>query len=311
PRPAPVNLAPLMAVERAQANGIEIAYEAFGEASDPPLVLIMGIGSQMINWPEGFCEELVGRGLYVVRFDNRDAGESTHLDEAGKVDVSAVLNGDTSSAPYTLSDMADDVAGLLDALKIDGAHIVGASMGGMIAQTFALEHGDRTRSLISIMSTTGDPELPGATEEAQAVLLQPSAQSREELIERSVASYRVLGSPGFEIDEDYLRERAGRSWDRGYDPPGFGRQLAAIYASGNRTERLRSLRVPTLVIHGEDDPLIRLTSGQATAAAIEGAELLTIPGMGHDLPRGAWPQIVDAMAALVERVERERVPAAG
>jgi pimeloyl-ACP methyl ester carboxylesterase len=161
------------------------------------------------------------------------------------------------------------------------------------------------------MSTTGDPELPGATEEAQAVLLQPSAQSREELIERSVASYRVLGSPGFEIDEDYLRERAGRSWDRGYDPPGFGRQLAAIYASGNRTERLRSLRVPTLVIHGEDDPLIRLTSGQATAAAIEGAELLTIPGMGHDLPRGAWPQIVDAMAALVERVERERVPAAG
>ncbi|MEA2353316.1 MAG: hypothetical protein QOJ14_1730 [Thermoleophilaceae bacterium] len=300
-----------MAVERAQANGIEIAYEAFGEASDPPLMLIMGIGSQMINWPEGFCEELVGRGLYVVRFDNRDAGESTHLDEAGKVDISAVLNGDTSSAPYTLSDMADDVAGLLDALEIDGAHIVGASMGGMIAQTFALEHGDRTRSLISIMSTTGDPELPGATEEAQAVLLQPSAQSREELIERSVASYRVLGSPGFEIDEDYLRERAGRSWDRGYDPPGFGRQLAAIYASGNRSERLRSLRVPTLVIHGEDDPLIRLTSGQATAAAIEGAELLTIPGMGHDLPRGAWPQIVDAMAALVERVERERVPAAG
>jgi pimeloyl-ACP methyl ester carboxylesterase len=300
-----------MAVERAQANGIEIAYEAFGEASDPPLMLIMGIGSQMINWPEGFCEELAGRGLYVVRFDNRDAGESTHLDEAGKVDISAVLNGDTSSAPYTLSDMADDVAGLLDALEIDGAHIVGASMGGMIAQTFALEHGDRTRSLISIMSTTGDPELPGATEEAQAVLLQPSAQSREELIERSVASYRVLGSPGFEIDEDYLRERAGRSWDRGYDPPGFGRQLAAIYASGNRTERLRSLRVPTLVIHGEDDPLIRLTSGQATAAAIEGAELLTIPGMGHDLPRGAWPQIVDAMAALVERVERERVPAAG
>ncbi|MEA2307857.1 MAG: hypothetical protein QOI65_143 [Thermoleophilaceae bacterium] len=300
-----------MAVERAQANGIEIAYEAFGEASDPPLMLIMGIGSQMINWPEGFCEELAGRGLYVVRFDNRDAGESTHLDEAGKVDISAVLNGDTSSAPYTLSDMADDVAGLLDALEIDGAHIVGASMGGMIAQTFALEHGDRTRSLISIMSTTGDPELPGATEEAQAVLLQPSAQSREELIERSVASYRVLGSPGFEIDEDYLSERAGRSWDRGYDPPGFGRQLAAIYASGNRTERLRSLRVPTLVIHGEDDPLIRLTSGQATAAAIEGAELLTIPGMGHDLPRGAWPQIVDAMAALVERVERERVPAAG
>jgi pimeloyl-ACP methyl ester carboxylesterase len=295
-----------MAIERAQANGIEIAYETFGDASDPPLVLIMGIGTQMISWPEGFCEDLVARRLYAVRFDNRDAGESTHLHDAGKVDITAVLARDTSSAPYTLSDMADDTAGLLDALAIDSAHVVGASMGGMIAQTFALEHPDRTRSLTSIMSTTGDPRLPAATEDAQAALLQPSPGSREEYVERAVPTWRVLGSPGFEIDPDYLRARAGRAWDRGYDPAGFGRQLAALYASGDRSERLRSLRVPALVIHGEDDPLIRVEAGRATAAAIDGAELVTIPGMGHDLPPGVWARVADSIAALVERVERER-----
>jgi pimeloyl-ACP methyl ester carboxylesterase len=293
----------------AQANGLTIAYEEFGGRGDPPVLLIMGIGSQMISWPEDFCEELARSGHHVVRFDNRDVGESTHLHEAGKVDVTAVLGGDISTAPYTLSDMADDAAGLLDALEIDAAHVVGASMGGMIAQTFALDHTGRVRSLTSIMSTTGDPRLPQATPEAMAVLLQPSARSREELVGRAVETARVLGSPGFEIDEDYLRERAGRSWDRGYDPPAFGRQLAAIYASGNRTERLRALRVPTLVIHGADDPLIRPAAGRATADAIEGAELVVIDGMGHDLPRGAWPRIVNAIAALVERVERERVAA--
>jgi pimeloyl-ACP methyl ester carboxylesterase len=240
-----------MAVEMAQANGLTIAYERFGERGHPPLVLIMGIGSQMISWHEELCAALAARGLHVIRFDNRDAGESTHV-----------------SAPYTLSDMAADVAGLLDALELDSAHVMGASMGGMIAQTFALEHPDRTRSLISIMSTTGDPDLPGPTPEAQAVLLQPRALSRDELVARAVETYRVLGSPGFGIDEDYLRERAGRSWDRGYDPGGFKRQLDAIYASGNRTERLRTLRVPTLVIHGVDDPLIRVEAGRATAAAI-------------------------------------------
>jgi pimeloyl-ACP methyl ester carboxylesterase len=298
-----------MGIELAQANGLTIAYEEFGERGHPTVLLIMGIGSQMINWPEDFCGELARRRLHVVRFDNRDAGESTHLHDAGRVDVTAVLGGDTSTAAYTLSDMADDTAGLLDALEIDAAHVVGASMGGMIAQTFALEHPDRTRSLTSIMSTTGDPRLPQATPEATAMLLQPSARSRDELIGRAVEAYRVLGSPGFEIDEDYLRERAGRSWDRGYDPPGFGRQLAAIYASGNRTERLRALRVPTLVIHGEDDPLIRMAAGRATAEAIEGAELVAIEGMGHDLPRGAWPRIIEPIAALVGRVERERLAA--
>jgi pimeloyl-ACP methyl ester carboxylesterase len=296
-----------MGVELAQANGLTIAYEEFGERGDPPVLLIMGIGSQMIGWPEGFCAELARRGHHVVRFDNRDAGESTHLHDAGKVDVTAVLGGDRSSARYTLSDMADDAAALLDALDVQMAHVVGASMGGMIAQTFALDHPERVRSLTSIMSTTGDSSLPQATPEATAVLLQPAARSRDELVRRAVESARVLGSPGFEMDEEYLRERAGRSWDRGYDPPGFGRQLAANYPSGDRTERLRTLRVPTLVIHGGDDPLIRVEAGRATADAIEGAELVVIDGMGHDMPRGTWPQVVDPIAALVERVER--VPA--
>jgi pimeloyl-ACP methyl ester carboxylesterase len=296
-----------MGVELAQANGLTIAYEEFGERGDPPVLLIMGIGSQMIGWPEGFCAELARRGHHVVRFDNRDAGESTHLHDAGKVDVTAVLGGDRSSARYTLSDMADDAAALLDVLDIQMAHVVGASMGGMIAQTFALDHPERVRSLTSIMSTTGDPSLPQATPEAMAVLLQPAARSRDELVRRAVESARVLGSPGFEIDEEYLRERAGRAWDRGYDPPGFGRQLAAIYASGDRTERLRTLRVPTLVIHGGDDPLIRVEAGRATADAIEGAELVVIDGMGHDMPRGTWPQVIDPIADLVKRVER--VPA--
>jgi pimeloyl-ACP methyl ester carboxylesterase len=298
-----------VAIERVEANGITIAYETFGDPAAPPLLLIAGVGAQMISWPEGFCEELAGRGLRVIRFDNRDVGESTHLDELGKADLTAVREGRRGTAPYTLSDMAADAAGLLDALGIDSAHVAGLSMGGMIAQTVALEHPDRVRSLTSIMSTTGDSSLPKATPEAQDMLLRPSARSREELIEMAVEGAKVLGSPGFEIDDDYLRERAGRTWDRGYDPAGFGRQLAAIYASGSRAALLPSLRVPALVIHGEDDPLIRPEAGRATAEAIEGAELVTIPGLGHDLPRGAWPLVAGPIVQLVERVERERVAA--
>ena len=298
-----------MATEFAQANGITIAYETFGKADAPPVLLVAGVGAQMISWPEGFCEELAGRGHRVVRFDARDVGESTHLDEAGRVDLEAVLGGDRSKAPYRLSDMAADAAGLLDALGVDSAHVVGLSMGGMVAQTLALEHPERARSLVSIMSTTGDSSLPKSTPEAQAILLRPPARSREELVEMAVEGARVTGSPGFAIDEDYLRERAARTWDRGYDPAGFARQLAAIYASGSRAALLPSLRVPALVIHGEEDPLIRPEAGRATAAAIEGAELVMIPGLGHDLPRDAWPLITGPIAELVERVERERVAA--
>ena len=291
-------------IQRAEVGGgIEIAYERFGDPADPPLLLVMGLATQMLGWPDEFCAGLAARGLSVVRFDNRDIGLSTHLHDAPPPNVMAAFMGDTSSAAYTLSDMARDAAGLLDALELDSAHVVGASMGGMIAQTLAIEHPHRVRTLTSIMSTTGDPRVGGATEAATAALLAPPARTRDEAIERTVATYRVIGSPGYEFDEAALRERAGRSFDRAYDPVGVGRQLVAIRASGDRTAKLRELRLPALVIHGAEDPLVMVSGGRATAAAIPDAELVVIDGMGHDLPRALWPQLTDRIVALVERGE--------
>jgi pimeloyl-ACP methyl ester carboxylesterase len=294
-------------IRYAKAGDIELAYETFGDSGDPPVLLVMGLATQMLGWPEEFCQSLVDRGLFVVRFDNRDIGLSTHLHNAPMPDVPAAIGGDTSSASYTLSDMAADTAGLLDALGLDSAHVVGASMGGMIVQTLAIEHRQRVRSLTSIMSTTGDASVGGASQAALGVLLAPPARSREEAVERSVATFRVIGSPGYELDEAALRERAGLAYDRAYDPLGVGRQLVGILASGDRTPRLRELDVPTLVIHGDGDPLVDVSGGRATAEAIPDAELLVIEGMGHDLPRELWPQISEAIAALVERAEGARV----
>jgi pimeloyl-ACP methyl ester carboxylesterase len=285
----------------AVGGGIELAYERFGDPADPPLLLVMGLATQMLGWADEFCAGLAARGLSVVRFDNRDIGLSTHLHDAPEPDVMAAVGGDLSSASYTLSDMARDTAALLDALDIERAHVVGASMGGMIAQTLAIEHPQRVSTLTSIMSTTGDPSVGGASEEALGVLLAPPARDRAEAIERSVAAFRVIGSPAYELDEAALRERAGLAFDRAHDPPGVSRQLLAIMASGDRTERLRQLQVPALVIHGADDPLVRVDGGRATAAAIPGAELVELPGMGHDLPRELWPEITDRIVALVER----------
>ena len=287
-------------------GGIELAYERFGDPADPPLLLVMGLGTQMLGWPDDFCEGLAARGLSVVRFDNRDIGLSTHLHDAPAPDMAAAMMGDTSAATYTLSDMAGDVAGLLDALGLESAHVVGASMGGMIAQMLAIEHPERVRTLTSIMSTTGDPSVGGPSQAALGVLLAPPARNRAEAIERTVASYRVIGSPGYEMDEPALRERAGRSFDRAFDPAGVGRQLLAVLASGDRTPRLRELRLPALVIHGADDPLVNVSGGRATAAAIPGAELVELDGMGHDLPRALWPRITDRIVALVEREGRAR-----
>jgi pimeloyl-ACP methyl ester carboxylesterase len=290
-------------VRRTEANGIEIAYETFGERGPPAILLVMGLGTQMIGWHDDFCHAL-SLGRYVVRFDNRDVGESQWME--GHVDIAAFQAGDTSSAVYTLEDMADDAAGLLDALELDSAHVVGASLGGMVAQTIAIRHPQRVGSLTSIMSTTGDPALPPPTEEAAAMLLAPAARTREEAMERSVAVSRVIGSPGYARDEEDLRRRAARGWDRGVNPAGFGRQLGAIYASGDRTPALATLAVPTLVVHGEDDPLVPLAAGLATAAAIPGADLWTVPGMGHDLPRPLWPEMVTRIGSLVDAADGAR-----
>lgn len=285
-------------------SGIEMAYERLGDTHAPPVLLIQGVAAQMINWPDGFCAELVAHGVQVIRFDNRDVGLSSHFPEAPTPDLPAALAGDMSSASYTLSDMAADTVGLLDALGLDSAHIVGVSMGGYIAQTIAIEHPDRVRSLTSMMSTTGDLSVgqpPPAT--LAAVFSGPPAESRQEVIDKMVRAARVVGSPGFEVDEAGVRDRAGRAYDRGYDPLGAARTAVASVASGDRTERLRSVDVPTLVIHGADDAMCDVSGGMATAAAIPGAELVIIEGMGHDLPRALWPEIASRIAALVQRVE--------
>jgi pimeloyl-ACP methyl ester carboxylesterase len=292
-----------MTVRKAHAGAVELAYETFGEDGRPPVLLVMGIGSQMINWHEDFCTALA-RGRLVIRFDNRDVGESQWLE--GEVDIAACAAGDTSSAVYTLDDMADDGVGLLDELGLSSAHVVGASLGGMIAQTIAIRHPQRVRTLTSIMSTTGEPGVANPTQEAAAALMSPPARSREEAMQRILEVRRVIGSPGFPRDERDIRERAGRAWDRGVNPAGFARQLAAVYASGDRTAALRSLGVPTLVVHGEEDPLIPVSGGRATAAAIPGAELWTIPGMGHDLPRQVWPDLIDRIDALAESTDGAR-----
>jgi len=291
------------AIQRAQVGDIEIAYETFGRREDPPVLLVMGFATQMVGWPDDFCSDLAGRGHFVVRFDNRDVGLSTHLHDAGAPDVMAVLGGDTSSVVYGLAEFADDTVGLLDALGLDRAHLVGVSMGGMIAQLVALRASERVRSLTSIMSSTGDPTVGTAEAAALAALLRPPAADRDAAVQRAVDLFRVIGSPGFELDETALRERAGTAFDRAYDPAGVARQLAAVVTTPDRTAELASIPVPTLVIHGAQDPLINVSGGRATAAAIPDCELLVVDGMGHDLPRAVWPQLIDRMTELFARAD--------
>lgn len=287
------------------ANGIELEYDAFGDPTDPPLLLIMGLGAQMILWEEDFCLQLAGAGFHVVRFDNRDVGMSTQLDDLGVPNVfeamAAAFAGKPVEAPYTLDDMADDAVGLMDALGIARAHVVGASMGGMIVQTLAIRHPERLLTMTSIMSTTGDVTLPQATPEAMRVLLTPPPADRDGNVARAIEAWKVIGSPKFPRDEESMRSLFGRAFDRGYHPAGVARQMTAIMASGDRTAKLRGVQVPSLVIHGDADPLVRIEGGRATAAAIPGAELVVIEGMGHDLPRGVWTEIVDAIGELAAR----------
>jgi pimeloyl-ACP methyl ester carboxylesterase len=295
-----------MTIEIARGVGpahIDIAYERLGDPKAPPVLLIMGLGTQLIGWPDGFCEELLGRGLQLIRFDNRDVGQSTHMTGAPMPNMIAAMAGDTSSAAYNLSDMAADTVGLLDALGLGSVHLVGASMGGFIAQTIAIEHRARVRSLTSIMSSTGDRSVGQLHPEALALFAAPPVVTREDAMQRVVNTFRVIGSPGFPADVDAIRDRAGRAYDRAFDPMGMMRQGIAVLASGDRTPRLREVAVPALVIHGAADKMCDVSGGRATAAAIPGAELLVIEGMGHDLPRALWPQFATAIAAVVKRGE--------
>lgn len=292
----------------ASVGEVELAYQTIGERSDPPMLLVMGLASQMIGWPDAFCELLADRGFFVIRFDNRDCGRSTVLDGAGTPSTGDALDGGSAAVPYTLSGMAGDAAGLLDALEVSAAHVVGVSMGGMIAQTLAIEQPERVLSLASIMSTTGDPSVGQATPAAQAVLFRrPPLDDREAFAEEIVNVRAVIGSQGLERDEEWSCEVARKAFDRGIHPDGTLRQIAAILASGDRSDALRALDVPTVVIHGRDDPLIGVSGGEATAAAIPDAELVLIDGMGHDLPPAVWERIVEAIAA---NAARARIPTA-
>jgi pimeloyl-ACP methyl ester carboxylesterase len=280
----------------APVNGIEVAYEVFGDPVDPTVLLVMGLGVQMLGWDEGFCGLLVERGFRVVRFDNRDVGRSSKIEGGARPNLMAAMAGDASSASYTLDDMADDCVGLLDHLDVGAAHLVGASLGGMIAQTVAVRHPERALSLVSMMSTTGNRAVGQPHPVAMPALLRRPPTDREQYVELAVQAFRVIGSPGFEADEEVLRRRAGASFERGYHPDGTARQLLAILASGDRTAALRQLDLPVVVIHGTNDPLIDPSGGTATAGVIPGARLELIEGMGHDLPRQLWPRFVDAIA---------------
>ncbi|MEV4947316.1 alpha/beta hydrolase [Streptomyces sp. NPDC053755] len=282
---------------RTSANGIELEYDTIGSPRDPALLLVMGLYGQLTHWDTGFCRMIADHGYHVIRYDNRDSGLSTSLDDLAAPGPAFSRDG----APYVISDMADDAVGLLDALGIDRAHVVGVSMGGMIAQELAIDHADRLLSLCSIMSTTGERSVGRPRPGIFALLAPTPAGTRDAVIEAAVATRRAIGSPGFPLDDAELRLRAAASYDRAHRPAGGLRQIAAIGASPARADRLRHTSVPALVIHGEDDPLIDVSGGRATAAAIPGATLLTIPGMGHDLPSALWPTIV---GAIVENTRR-------
>lgn len=291
------------------ANGIAIEYETFGNPKDQPLLLIIGLGGQLIFWDEPLCRDLASRGYHVIRYDNRDVGLSAKFDQAGEPDVAKalekILHGDKSAVAYTMEDMADDAAGLLDALSIKAAHVCGMSMGGMIAQTLALRHPQRVLSLTSIYSTTGNPALPQPKPDILAALMAPPPAERSAYIEHMLGVFKTLAGGGYPFDEDWTRAMMGAAFDRSFYPQGETRQLIAILAQENRKEKLAAIRIPALVIHGTADPLVPVEGGKETAKAIPGAKLILIEGMGHDLPHGgAWPQIVEALLEHLRKAAR-------
>jgi pimeloyl-ACP methyl ester carboxylesterase len=281
----------------ATVGELELCYETFGAATAPPMLLIMGLGSQMLLWDDQFCEQLASRGFRVIRFDNRDIGRSTQLRGAKIPTRWQLLRRSARGAAYMLEDLAADCVGLLDALEIGAAHIVGASMGGMIAQLVAIEHPNRVLSLVSIMSTTGNPRVGKPQPRMLMMLMRKGKRERAAYIEDHIETYRAIGSQQYDFEEEYKRERAGRLYERGVYPAGSARQLGAIVSAPDRTEALAGVRAPTTVIHGDADPLVDVSGGRATADAIPGARLVILPGMGHDLPRALWPEIIDAIVA--------------
>ncbi|MBY8991903.1 MAG: alpha/beta hydrolase [Candidatus Lokiarchaeota archaeon] len=291
---------------KAKVNNIEIEYETFGDPSNKPLLLIVGLGSQMIHWDVDFIKTLTNRGFYVIIFDNRDIGLSSKCDEAGEPDlmgaIMAVQRGEPFEAPYSLDDMADDAVGLLDVLNIEKAHICGASMGGMIAQTIAYKHPSRVLSLTSIMSTTSNPDLPQPTLETQQVFYAPIPPERDAIIENAIKVGNYIYGSGFTYDEEKHRALAGRAFDRNFYPDGVQRHMLAIMIQGNRKEKLSAIKSPTLVIHGREDPLFPYEAGKDTAEAIPGSELIIIDGMGHSLPPETWDQIANAIALNAEKI---------
>jgi len=297
---------PAHVVERpvhvARAGNVDIAWDSFGDPKARPLLLIMGLGLQMIAWDDDFCGQLAARGFYVIRFDNRDTGLSTSFDAWGDPNPLHVFDElrkkHPVSAPYLLRDLADDAAGVLDAAGVRAAHVVGVSMGGMVAQELAIHHPERVLSLTSIMSNTGALDVRGPSFETIGALLVPFPPDRAGFIARSVEVARTLHGGGFPFEDTRVRGIAARSYDRAYRPGGVRRQLICIWLSGDRTAALRALHVPALVIHGDADPLVPVDGGRATARAIPGARLEIIPGMGHELPRPVWSRVIDDVAAL-------------
>jgi pimeloyl-ACP methyl ester carboxylesterase len=289
-------------------RGIELCYETIGDPSDPPLLLVMGLGMQLIAWPDEFCNQLAGRGFQVVRFDNRDAGYSTSM-KGKPPGIKQLATRRFGPDQYTVADMADDTAGLLRALDLAPAHVVGASLGGMIAQTLAVHHPDTVRTLTSIMSNTGNRWKGQPAPAVYPIFLSRPPREREAVIEHGVKLFEAIGSKGFARDIESLREQIAAGFDRKPNPAGTGRQLGAVLKSGDRTRELGSIKAPTLVIHGTADRLIMPSGGRATAAAIPGARLQMIEGMGHDLPEGAWPEIIETIVSHAERFDGARQPA--
>jgi len=283
-------------------GGITLCYETFGDPADPTALLVMGLGTQMVAWHADFCSDLAAQGLHVVRFDNRDVGRSTHVGGRPPSTLQILLRS-ARAARYDLGDMAQDAVALLEELELGPAHVIGASMGGMIAQTLAARHPHSVRSLTSIMSNTGSRRSGQPSLAVYPLFLRRAPRERGAFVEHTVRVFETIGSPGLPREERDLREMAELSYDRGNDPAGVGRQLAAIAASGDRTAELHGIEAPTLVIHGREDPLVAPSGGRATARAIPRSRLVLVPGMGHDMPRALWPQLIAAVADHARRAD--------